>query len=510
MRGKVYLVGAGPGDPGLITLRGVECLRRADVVLYDYLVNPAILEHAGAAAERICLGQHGKSRIWEQAEIDARMVRDAQAGKAVVRLKGGDPAVFARSVEELDCLRRHGIAFEVVPGITAALAAGSYAGIPITHRELASAVALITAHEDDGKTESKLDYKALAVFPGTLVFYMGVTAAEEWTARLIAAGKDAATPCAIVRRCSLPDQGTIRCQLDQVAERIVATRLRPPAIVIVGAVVELSSALTWFEQRPLFGRTVLITRAQGQNRELAARLAEYGADVLVQPAIEIGEPADWVPVDAALRGIASFDWLVFSSVNGVRMLCDRMRRLGLDARALAGVKLAAIGPGTAEELASHWLRADVVPTEFRAESLAASLMRDAAGRRFLLARASRGREVLAEQLRAAGGLVEQIVVYSSRDVTTPDASVAESLAAGRIDAVTVTSSAIARSLVALFGDALDKSRLISISPITSETLRSLGRSPAREATRYTMEGVAEAVLTALWAGENSVIPDTAQ
>ncbi|MCA9226352.1 MAG: uroporphyrinogen-III C-methyltransferase [Planctomycetales bacterium] len=494
--GKVYLVGAGPGDPGLITLRGAECLRRADVVLYDYLVNPRILKHARADAELSCLGKHGSTRLWTQHEINEAIVELAHAGRTVVRLKGGDPAVFARGAEEVETLVRHGIPFEIVPGITVALAAGSYCGIPITHRDLASAVALVTGQERHGKEASALDYESLARFPGTLVFYMGVTTVDEWTASLIAAGKDPATPAAIVRRCSWPDQRTIHCRLDEVAGRVAEERLRPPTIVLVGDVVNLGPAMSWFDKRPLFGRRVLVTRPDHQAEALASLLEEAGAETLVQPAIAIEPPDDWTEVDAALHRLGEFDWLVFSSANGVRYTLRRLADLGLDARALGGVRLATIGPGTTEALAEFHLRGDLQPNEYRAEALAEALAGDASGQRFLLARASRGREVLAETLRAAGGLVEQVVVYRSSDVTQPDEAICEQLDRGRIDWVTVTSSAIARATAAMFGDSLRRARLASISPITSETLEQLGFQVSCEATEYTMPGVVRAMVEA--------------
>lgn len=491
--GRVYLVGAGPGDPGLITLRGVECLRRADLVLYDYLVNPRILEHVRPGAQAECLGRHGRDRIVPQAEINERLVREARSGKTVVRLKGGDPAVFARLAEEIDALGNAGIEFEVVPGITAALAAGSYAGIPLTHRETASAVALVTGQEQPGKEEASLDYGALARFPGTLVFYMGVTSAERWTAALTAAGKSADTPAVIIRRCSWPDQLTLPTTLGQVAHEIAARHLRPPVLVVVGDVAATQPAVSWFTRRPLFGRRVLVTRPVEQSEALRDRLEELGAQVLVQPAIEIVPPADWAAVDAALARLHQYDWLVFSSANGVRFLLDRLCSKR-DLRQTGAVRLAAIGPGTADALAGYRLRADLVPAEYRAESLAEALAPQARGRRFLLARASRGREVLAEQLRAAGGQVDQVVVYQSHDVAAADPDVAAALAKGGIDWVTVTSSAIARSLVKLFGAELRRARLASISPVTSATLSELGHEPAVEAARYTVGGLVESIL----------------
>ncbi len=493
--GTVYLVGAGPGDPKLITLRGVECLRMADVILYDYLVNAQILEVATPDAERICLGHHGGSRIWPQDEINQRLVDLARQGKTVVRLKAGDPMVFARIAEETNLLLREGIPYEIVPGITAALAAGSYAGVPLTHRDMASAVALITGHQKAGKDCSALDFDALARFPGTLVFYMGVTTARQWTQALIDAGKPADTPAAIVRRCSFPDQTIIRCRLDEVWQRLAAPRLiRPPAIVIVGHVSGTPQALGWFEQRPLFGQTIMVTRPQEQCGDLVDRFTGLGAGVVVQPAIAISPPSDWEPVDQAIRRVDTYDWLVFSSRNGVQYLLNRLLAGQRDLRALSGVRLAAIGPGTCDALAEYHLKADLLPEQYRAEALAEALVSSAVGQRFLLARASRGRELLAERLQAAGAHVDQVVCYSSSDVRTVEPRIGQSLADGRIDWVTVTSSAIARSLVALLGDDLRQARLVSISPVTSATLRDLGFEPATEARQYTMDGVVSAIL----------------
>ncbi|MEX2114506.1 MAG: uroporphyrinogen-III C-methyltransferase [Pirellulales bacterium] len=494
--GKVYLVGAGPGDPGLLTLRGCRCLERADVVLYDYLVNPRILAHVRPAAELVCLGRHGRGRIVPQDEINRQLIALARAGKSVVRLKAGDPVVFARAAEEIAALESANVPYEIVPGITAALAVGSYAGIPLTQGDAASAVALVTGQERHDKLAPGLDYAALAAFPGTLVFYMGVTTVGHWTEELIRAGKPADTPAAIVRRCAWPDQETIQGTLGTLAQRAAERHLRPPALFIVGQVAALHSQRGWFVDRPLFARQILVTRPRHQAQRLAALFDELGAGVLLQPAIEIGPPDDWQPVDRALAQLAQFDWLVFSSANGVRALLDRLLATR-DLRSLAGVKLAAIGPGTADELARYHLHADLLPDEYRAESLAAALKQNIADRpRMLLVRASRGREVLAEELTAAGCQVDQVVVYASRDVTQPDPEVAELLANGAIDWVTVTSSAIARALAGMFGDHLRNSRLASISPVTSATLRELGYEVAAEARQYTMPGLVDAILAA--------------
>ncbi len=492
--GKVYLVGAGPGDPGLLTLRGAELLRQADLIVYDYLVNAELLENAAKGAEHICLGRHGQGRIMPQSEVNELLVRASAAGKTVVRLKAGDPLVFAQAALEIEALTTAGIPFEVVPGITAALAAGAYAGVPLTHRDFASAVALVTGRQQEGDDALPLDFDALARFPGTLVFYMGVTTAEHWSQGLLSAGKPAATPVAVIRRCSWPDQLTIQCTLGTVANELSRRHIRPPVIAIVGAVVGESPVFNWFTNRPLYGQRVLVTRAAEQAQPLCTRLRELGAEVLLQPAIRIGEPGDWQPVDSALKRLDEFDWVVFSSINGVQYLLKRLCDRHGDLRRLGHVKLAAIGPETAQELGRWRLRADVQPSEFRAEALAAALAPQAAGKRFLLVRASRGREVLAHDLSAAGGLVEQVVTYASTDVTDSDPQIAAALADGKIDWVTVTSSAIARSLHAMFGEILRRSKLASISPVTSSTLRELGHEPAIEAKEYTIAGLVTAIV----------------
>ena len=464
----MYFIGAGSGDPQLLKLRGAELLRRADVVLYDYLANPQILQHA-PQAESVCLGRHGASRIWKQEEINAKLVELAQQGQTVARLKGGDPAVFGRLSEEMAALNEHGIAFEIVPGVTAASAAAAYLATPLTDRRTASAVALVTGQENPEKPEDRLNYRHLADFPGTLVFYMGVTTAPRWTQALLESGKPPQTPALIVRRCTLPDQQTIRCRLDEVAEHLTpASRFRPPALVLVGPAMGEAPETAWFAKRPLFGQTVLLTRPAHQCEPAAGQLRELGAEVLLQPAIEISEPQDWRPVDAVLKRLGEFDWIVFSSTNGVQYFFGRLLQQGLDMRALGGIRLACVGPVTAESLKDYHVQADLIPkTQYNAEALAAALCeQNAAGRRFLLIRASRGREVLAETLTAAGGMVEQVVVYQSTDSPPADEAIAERLAAGGIDWVTATSPAIARSLHKMFGEALKQTKLASISPLT--------------------------------------------
>lgn len=491
--GTVYLIGAGPGDPGLLTLRGADLLARADVVLYDGLSNTDLLAHA-PSAEHISVGKHGQSRIWRQSEIIDEILAHARAGRTVARLKGGDPAVFARTAEEVAALRQAGIEYEIVPGITAALAAGSFAGIPITHRGLASAVALVTGHEEPDKAESALDWDGLARFPGTLVIYMGVTTAQAWTSALIGAGKSPDTPVAIVRRCSLPDQQTIRCRLDEVAGYLTpASKFRPPVITIVGPVTQIEHSMDWLASRPLFGQTVMVTRPADQAESMARLLKEKGADVIVHPAIEIAPPETWTEVDHAIERLPEFDDVIFCSHNGVRFFMNRVIQTGRDLRCLAGVRIAAVGSRTAETLTTYHLTADVVPDDFRAESLADEIASTVAGKNVLIIRANRGRDVLADRLQQAGASITQIAAYINRDVDEADPNVAARVDRGDVDWITVTSSATAENLHRMFNQSLHRSKLASLSPVTSNTLRKLGYQVTAEADPYTIESLIESI-----------------
>lgn len=497
--GRLFLVGAGPGDPGLLTLEGARRLGEADVVLYDYLANDALLKHARPDAERVCLGRHGTGKLWSQTQINERMVADALAGKTVVRLKGGDPSVFGRLAEEIAACRSAGVDFAIVPGVTTAVAAGAYAGVTMTDRDQASCVALVTGHDRaDSNGRNASLFEQLAAFPGTLVVYMGVTTAPDWSRRLMDAGKPSETPVTIVRRCSLPDQTTIRCTLGELPEVLAPKRVRPPLVVVVGDVAATDETANWFERRPLFGRTVLVTRPAGQGGAMTQRLADLGARVLEHPVIEIGPPADPEKLDNAIEHLGSYDWVAFSSRNGIDALLGRMQALGRDARAFGTAKIAAIGPATAAALAAWRLTSDLTPGEYRAEALAEALSGEAAGKRVLLIRASRGREILSEQLTAAGATVEQVVAYESRDTTAADPAVLEEIAEGRVDWITATSSAIARSAVGLFGEALraadNRPRFAAISQLTAEALDAAGYPASAIATDSTGDGVLDALL----------------
>jgi uroporphyrinogen III methyltransferase/synthase len=500
MEPRVFLVGAGPGHPGLLTLRAVECLAQADLILYDRLVPRQLLEHAPAQAERICVGDLPGRHPERWPQVHAAMIAAARQGKRVVRLKGGDPFIFGRGGEEAEALRQAGIAYEVVPGVTAGSGAAACAGIPLTHRSYASAVAFITGHHVERSTlENGLYWEALARFPGTLVIYMGMARLPEIVQALIAHGKDPATPAAVVRQATTGEQQTIEAVLGDLPAAVGKAGMKPPAVVLVGCVVSLRQQVAWFEQRSLFGKQVLVTRPRQQAGELVHRLEELGAIPLTLPAIEVREPRDWGPVDRALADLARYQWLVFTSANGVHALLRRLRQLGHDLRAMGQLRLAAIGPATAAALRNYLLEPDVIPAQYCSESLAAALKERVLGQRVLLARADRGRELLREELSGVA-TVEQVAVYSQIDALDTSSEMLGLVRAGKVDYVTVTSSNIARALV----EALDPPsrariengdvQLVSISPVTSATIRELGLPVAAEALEYTAAGITEALI----------------
>lgn len=499
--GHVYLIGAGPGDPGLLTLRGADCLSRCDVVLYDGLSNPDILRHAAMARQNglcISVGKHGGGRIWTQREIVDEILMHAGRGRVVGRLKGGDPAVFARSAEEIDACVEANIDFELIPGITAALAAGSYAGIPITHRGIASAVALVTGHEEPGKSESAIDWDALAKFPGTLVIYMGVTTAAAWTSALIRAGKDPATPTALVRRCSHPDQQEIHCRLDEVVEQLTpASKFRPPVITIIGPVTTLANTMHWLRGRPLFGQTVLVTRAEAKSSDLHDRLQQFGARVLSAPAIEIAPLDDPSPIDQVIERIGDFDALIFSSNSGVSHFMNRLM-MQADSRKLAGIAIGAIGPKTADSLTPFGLTADMVPQRSSADGFVAQFANALSGKRVLLVRASRGSDVLADGLASQGASVDSVIAYQHRDVDQWPRSITTAIDSGEIHWITVTSSATAKSVCRLMGDRWGPNHrsdvsVASLSPITTSQLESLGVPVDVTAEQANLQSLVEAI-----------------
>jgi uroporphyrinogen III methyltransferase/synthase len=495
---QVFLVGAGPGSAGLLTLRAVECLARADLVIYDRLVPRRALEYASPDAELVAVADIPGSHPQRAPQVLQLMMEAARVGKCVVRLKGGDPFLFGRGAEEAAALRAAGISYEIVPGVTAALGAAACTGIPLTHRQYASAVAFVTGHEA-GKPHSALDWQALAHFPGTLVVYMGLSRVGQTVQALRDHGMSPETPAAAVHCATTGMQRTVEAPLGRLEAAVQAAGLTSPTLLIVGSVVALRAQLAWFERRPLFGRRILVTRPRQQAGELAQRLEELGAVAQLLPAIEVREPADWGPVDRALERLASFDWLVFTSGHGVHALIRRLRQRGRDLRALGGVRLAAIGPATADALRGYQLEPDLVPAEYRSESLAAALKERTAGQRVLLARADRGRDLLRQEL-AAVAEVEQVAVYSQVDAIDASASALEALRRGEIDFITLTSSNIARALLRALDEPSRERikkgevKLVSISPVTSAAVQELGFPVAVEATEYTTAGLVAALV----------------
>lgn len=480
-KGKVYLVGAGPGDPGLLTLRGKECLGQADVVLYDYLANPALLAHAQDRAERVYVGRRGRGKYPEQEAINRLLIERATAGNVVVRLKGGDPFVFGRGGEEAEVLAEAGIEFEVVPGVTAAVAVPAYAGIPVTHRTLASTLTIVTGHEDPEKPSTALDWSRLAMSQGTVVFLMAMKNLPTISARLIEEGLAPKTPVAVTRWGTRVDQQTVVGTLADIVQKAGALKMEPPTVIVVGEVVRLRPKLDWFERRPLFGKRVLMTRAKEQAGELAARLAGYGAEPVEAPTIRIVSPLDWGPVDHAISKIEGYDWIIFTSVNGVSRFMTRLFARGFDSRCLAGRQLCCIGPRTAQELEKFGVRADLVPSEYQAEGVWAALnRRDLGQARILIPRAEVAREFLPGELRAAGAQVDVIPVYRTLPPEQDSMGWRQELMDHRIHVVTFTSSSTVRNFVAMLGGPeavrpLLQSVLIAcIGPITAKTAEENG------------------------------------
>ena len=513
-QGIVYLVGAGPGDPGLLTRRGGEVLATAEVVVYDHLASPRLLDLAPREALRVCAGKSIGHCTLSQAAINAVLVEHAMRGRRVVRLKGGDPFVFGRGAEEAEHLRSLGIRFEVVPGVTAGVGVTAYAGIPVTHRDSASAVAFVTGHADPESAAGpgQLDWPALAAFPGTLVVYMGVTRLPNLCRALIRLGKPETTPAALVASGTLARQRTVVGTLADLPRKVAESGLGPPALLVVGAVVARRPGLDWFEQRPLFGQRIVVTRPSDQADRSAAALEALGAEVLVAPTVEIWplKDEDHRPLDQAIERLATFDWLVFTSGHGVQAFLDRLDALGRDLRALGHLKLAAIGPATAEALARHRLKADLVPESFRSEALAEALRARASGRRILVARADRGRTVLKDELGRVAD-VEQVAVYRNADAEALPPDVAARLAEGSIDWITLTSSAITERLHALLPEPararIGRSiRLASISPVTSATAARLGWPIAAEARAFTWPGLVAALVEAVDNQKSSPAP----
>jgi uroporphyrinogen III methyltransferase/synthase len=493
--GKVYLVGAGPGDPGLITVRGLEVLARADTVLYDALAHPALLEACPNADKRNVGKRYGEDSA-RQAVINAELVALARAGKCVVRLKGGDPLLFARGAEELQVLREAGIPFEIVPGVASAFAASAYAGIPLTHRDLSSSVTFITGSDRDGKEWSPESWLKLATATDTICVFMGMRRIEDITSAIIAGGRSSETPAAVVQWAARSEQRVATGTLSSIAALARAERISNPALIIVGEVVLLREQLRWFDNRPLFGKSVLVPRPAEQGRVTAAAIRARGARVRLLPAIEIREPADGAPVARALAELREFEWVLFTSANGVTRFTAALRGAGLDARAFANAKIGAIGPKTAAALESFGLHADAVAEEFVGEGLARAVLGHGVPKRVLLARALLARDALPDLLRAAGSRVDVVPVYETVSADSGQALLSH-FDNGEIDVALFTSSSTVNAVVDMLGaraaELLGRATVASIGPITSKTLTERGIRVDTEATTFTVDGLLDAL-----------------
>ena len=500
-KGKVYLVGAGPGDPGLLTLRGKTCLEHADVVLYDHLANPTLLDYVPSHAERIYVGRCGRGTYRPQEEIHRILLQKAQEGKRVVRLKGGDPFVFGRGGEEAEVLAEQSIPFEVVPGVTSAVAVPAYAGIPVTHRTMASAVTFVTGHEDPEKGGSVLEWPRLASFDGTLVFLMGAKNLSTIVRRLIEEGKSQDTPVALVEWGSYPKQRTVVGTFADIIERAEEANIHPPTVIVVGEVVKLRKHLSWFESRPLFGTRILVTRARSQAAEISELLMAYGGEPIECPTIEFIPPTNWDKADEAIAQLETYHWLILTSVNGVQQFMQRLWHNGRDARVLHGVKVCCIGPRTAQELEKFGVKPDVIPAEYQAEGVL-EVMKEAGvdGQRVLIARAAQAREILPVELQRVGAEVYVIPVYQTvLPQSEVEAIKARFLARG-IEMVTFASSSTVRNFVAMFGGPEELKKILQhtiigcIGPITAETAREQGLQVDVLARQNTIPALVEALV----------------
>jgi len=509
--GMVALVGAGPGDPGLITLRGARLLEQADVVVYDYLAAPRLLAHA-PNAEHLFVGKQASKHSMTQDQINALLIDKARNGHKVVRLKGGDPFVFGRGGEEAEALKQAGIRFTVVPGITAAIAGPAYAGIPVTHRDFNSSFTLITGHEkeeiykdEEAKSRkaatgsSDLDWSAIARLP-CVAFYMGVKSLPRISSKLIENGMSPDTPAATIQWGTTPKQRTCVATIGTIAEAVKAARITAPAITIVGKVVTMRDTLNWFETRPLFGQTVVVTRTRDQASELSKKLEAQGANVIEAATIEVAAALDQSKLDAAFRSLSG-SVVVFTSANGVRATRDRMRQLKLDSRVFAGVSVAVIGDATAKAVRDLLnIEPDIIPARAVAEALADALIArgDVAGKRYVLLRAEIGRPVLVDRLKAAGAVVEDVAIYETRIAASLPEELTEALAGKRVNWITFTSSSTARNFVTLLGEAyrekLDGVRIASIGPVTTQTIRDLGLTPTVISEKADIDSLVGAVM----------------
>lgn len=499
MKGKVYLVGAGPGDPGLITVKGLECIQKADVVIYDYLAPSQLLKHASPQAELIYVGKKGGDHTLSQDQINALIVEKAKQNSTVTRLKGGDPFIFGRGGEEVEALIEAAIPFEIIPGVTSAVAAPAYAGIPLTHRQFTSTLAFITGHEDPTKEESSIDWAALAQGIGTLVFLMGVKNLPHIADRLIHHGMQPDTPVALIRWGTTSRQQTVTGTLDNIVEQAAAAGIKAPAIIVVGNVVQLRATMKWFEDRPLMGKTIVVTRAREQASDLVNHLCELGAECLECPTIKVMPAEDNEPLEAAVARLADYDWLVFTSVNGVNFFFKCLFAQGQDVRALHQLRTAVIGPATAKRLLDFGLKSDIVPESYRAESVVKAFSREnIRGKKILIPRAKDARPILPVELTKLGAVVDEVTAYQTQAVSDNADDLVARLEKGSIDLITFTSSSTVTNFHALLPPesiATLMSRVVvaCIGPITADTATQLGFDVDIIADSYTIPGLCAAI-----------------
>jgi uroporphyrinogen III methyltransferase/synthase len=498
--GILYLVGAGPGDPGLLTIRGLQCLESADAVIYDYLASPRLLSYAPAEAEMIYVGKKAGAHTMPQEDINRLLVEKVKAGKTVVRLKGGDPFVFGRGGEECEALLEAGLLFEVVPGITAGIAAAAYAGIPVTHRSMASSMALITGHEDPTKESSSINWEHLAVGIDTLIFYMGVSNLSTIAQQLMRHGRPAATPVGVIQWGTTPQQRTVVGTLETIADIVAQNKITAPAITIVGKVVSLRENLRWLEKRPLFGKKIVVTRSRSQASALSNQLLALGAEVTELPTIAIVPNHQDPSLQTAAARCGSYDWIVFTSPNGVEAFFELLLNQAGDVRALGGAKLACIGSGTAQALRGYKVKPAVIAREAIAEGLVRELAdKDSwKGRTVLLPRAAKARDVLPKALQSWGAQVTVVTAYHTVKPDTVDEGMLEDIASGNYHLITFTSSSTVENFFDLIPAELMTKissglRAASIGPVTSSTLRSRGVVPVVEAQDHTIPGLIDAI-----------------
>ncbi|MBU2261320.1 MAG: uroporphyrinogen-III C-methyltransferase [Proteobacteria bacterium] len=498
-KGRVYIIGAGPGDPGLITLRAVQCIREADVIVYDYLIGPEILRHAGEKARLIYAGKQGGDHTLSQWQINALLVEEAGKGAIVARLKGGDPFIFGRGGEEAEVLCEAGIPFEIVPGISSAVAVPAYAGIPLTHRSHTVSVAFVTGHEDPTKGWSDLDWPALAGI-GTLVFLMGVKNLPAIAENLIRSGKDPETPAALIRWGTTPDQETLTGTLGNIVQRAEERRFLPPSIFVVGGVVGLRETLNWFETKPLFGRGVVITRPEAQAAELSELLRARGARVINFPVIRIAPPETWDELDRALDRLEGYRWLIFTSANGAAFFFRRLRERGRDIRDLKGIRIATIGPATASAVEARGIRVDLVPEEFISEGVVRAFAgEDLRGCRVLLPRAQEARDVIPEGLAKMGAEVDIATAYRTARSDRNASELIPYFADEKIDVITFTSPSTVTNFLGIMGPDFrlpPKVRIACIGPVTEAAARKAGLKVDILQERYTIPGLVEALAAA--------------